>query len=112
MPINEHTAGLQYERLIMKAFNCRYGENGAKGNNFKNLYLAERGDPSGLVTESYKEQFEDIRNNLFGALKELQNKGLDKDKLNSFAKRIDTCSTANCLAKQVKKIHIFLQEND
>lgn len=102
MPINEYTAGLQYERLIVRAFNGSRGGREAKAGYFQNLYKAERGEFRDLDAESYREQFEDIRNYLKGAVKRLQQNGLDTAEFIDIEERINTCSTANCLAKQIK----------
>lgn len=102
MPINKHSAGILYERLIMRAFNCQKGENGAKAGYFKNLYKAEQVESDDLIKGSYREQFEDIRNYLIEALQEIQKKGLNSVEFSEIEKRINACSTANCLAKQVK----------
>lgn len=102
MPINEFTAGLQYERLINKAFPELSEETEAKSGYFQDLYKAERGETSGLIAGSYREQFEDIRSNLIKAVQQLQKSGLDSNEFEDIEKRINTCSTANCLAKQVK----------
>lgn len=112
MPINEHSAGILYERLIMKAYNCRLNENGAKAGYFKNLYRAERAESNDLIKESYREQFEDIRGNLLNAIREVQKRGLNTKELSEMEERINTCSTANCLAKQVKHALTILAGRD
>lgn len=112
MPINIHSAGLLYERLIMKAFNCCPGENGAKAGYFMNLYKAEQEESHELIKGSYREQYEDIRSNLLNAVKEIQKKGLNTSEFAEIEKRINTCSTANCLAKQVKYALAILAGRD
>ena len=107
LPINDHSAGLLYERLIMRAFNCREGENGAKAGYFQNLYRAERKESHGLMAGSFQDQFEDIQNNLVKAIQKL---GVHQDlsELLDIEGRIKSCSTTNCLAKEVKYIIILL----
>lgn len=112
MPINEHSAGLLYERLIMKAFNCRQGQNGANAGYFKNLYRAERAESQDLIKSTYREQYEDIRTNILDAVQEVQKKGLDTVEFSEIEKRLNNCSTANCLAKQVQYALTILAGRD
>ena len=112
MPINIHSAGLLYERLIIKAFNCRQGENGAKAGYFKNLYKAEQDEQHEPIKGSYSEQYEDIRSNILNAVKEIQKRGLNTREFSEIENRINTCSTANCLAKQVKYALTILSGRD
>ena len=112
MPINEHSAGILYERLIMKAFKCRKDQNGARAEYFINLSRAERAETDDLIKETYREQFEDIRKNLLNALKEVQKGGMNALEFGEIEKRINTCSTANCLAKQVKHALAVLVSRD